>query len=43
MNDANFLQGIFTAEMIQITHWGFIFVMGCLYPTEKILLETLFY
>ena len=25
MNDANFLQGIFTAEMIQITHWGFIF------------------
>ena len=25
MNDANFLQGIFTPEMIQITHWGFIF------------------
>ena len=24
MNDANFLQGIFTPEMIQITHWGFI-------------------
>ncbi len=25
MNDANFLQGIFTPEMIQITPWGFIF------------------
>lgn len=25
MNDANFLQGIFTSEIIQITHWGFIF------------------
>ena len=25
MNDANFLQGFFTSEIIQITHWGFIF------------------
>ena len=25
MNDANFLQGFFTPELIQITHWGFIF------------------
>ena len=25
MNDANFLQGIFTPEMNEITHWGFIF------------------
>ena len=25
MNDANLLQGFFTSEIIQITHWGFIF------------------
>ena len=25
MNDANFLQGFFTSDLIQVTHWGFIF------------------
>ena len=25
MNDANFLQDFFTPDLIQITHWGFIF------------------